>query len=87
MASYRVTGDTVTNPSSSTVATTTGGGATHVRVVATAGTVTGTVNDTNGAQLGEFYLHAAGDEITIRKDPTDTITSATSVAHPVSVGG
>ena len=45
------------------------------------------VNLADDTKIGEFYLHAAGDEIIISKDPTDEITSATSHAHAVSVGG
>jgi hypothetical protein len=82
MATFKILGDIVNDPSANNI-----GLATAVRIVATAGTVTGTVNLADNTKLGEFYLHTAGDEIVITKDPTDKITSATSHAHSVSVGG
>jgi len=82
MATFKILGDIVNDPSADNI-----GLATAVRIVATAGTVTGTVNLADNTKIGEFYLHNAGDEIVITKDPTDKITSATSHAHSVSVGG
>jgi len=82
MATFKILGDVVNDPSANNI-----GSATAVRVVATGGTVTGTVNLADNTKIGEFYLHAADDEITIIKDPTDKITAATSHAHAVSVGG
>jgi hypothetical protein len=82
MATFKILGDIVNDPSANNI-----GLATAVRIVATAGTVTGTVNLADNTKLGEFYLHTAGDEIVITKEPTDKITSATSHAHKVSVGG
>jgi phage-related protein len=82
MSTFKILGSFVNDPSANNI-----GSATTVRVVATGGTVTGTVNLADDTKIGEFYLHAAGDEITISKDPTDKITSATSHAHAVSVTG
>ena len=82
MSTFKILGDVVNDPSANNI-----GLATTVRVVATGGTVTGTVNLANNTKIGEFYLHAAGDEIIITKNPTEKITSATSHAHAVSVGG
>ena len=56
------------------------GNARFVRVVATAATNTLTVKDSAGATLGTAYLHAAGDEMTIEKAATDTITSSGAVS-------
>ena len=82
MATFKILGDVVNDPSANNI-----GGAKFVRIVATGGTVTGTVNLADNTKIGEFCLHAAGDEIIIAKDATDKITSATSHAHAVSVGG
>ena len=82
MSSFKILGDVVNDPSADNI-----GLATAVRVVSTAATVTGTVNLADNTKIGEFYLHVAGDEIIITKDPTDKITAATSHAHAVSVGG
>ena len=82
MSTFKILGSFVNDPSANNI-----GLATTVRIVATGGTVTGTVNLADDTKIGEFYLHAAGDKIVITKNPTEKITSATSHAHAVSVGG
>ena len=56
------------------------GKAHFVRITATAGTNTITVKDVDVNTLGTVYLHAAGDVITIEKDPTDTLSSSGAVS-------
>jgi hypothetical protein len=56
------------------------GNAHFVRITATAGTNTITVKDIDVNTLGTVYLHAAGDVITIEKDPTDTLSSSGAVS-------
>jgi hypothetical protein len=56
------------------------GKAHFVRITATAGTNTITVKDIDVNTLGTIYLHAAGDVITIEKDPTDTLSSSGAVS-------
>jgi len=56
------------------------GKAHFVRITATAGTNTITVKDIDVNTLGTVYLHAAGDVITIEKDPTDTLSSSGAVS-------
>jgi|TARA_B110001454_G_scaffold87778_1_gene84104 hypothetical protein len=73
MTTLIVKGVVVTNPSLNNI-----GKARFVRVVATAGTVTGEVRSLDSTVLGNFYLHAAGDSVIIEKAPDDKITSATS---------
>jgi|TARA_R110000796_G_scaffold21174_1_gene62448 hypothetical protein len=82
MSTFKILGSFVNDPSANNI-----GLATTVRVVSTAAAVTGTVNLADNTLIGNFYLHTAGDEITIVKDPTDEITAATSHVHAVSVGG
>ena len=73
---FIVKGDVVTNASANTFSN-----AHFVRVTATADT-TGTVLDTDGTQLGQFYLED-GDTIIIEKGTTDKITCPTSKASAV----
>jgi hypothetical protein len=56
------------------------GKAHFVRITTTAGTNTITVKDIDTNTLGTVYLHAAGDVITIEKDPTDTLSSSGAVS-------
>jgi hypothetical protein len=56
------------------------GRAHFVRITATAGTNTITVKDSDTNILGTVYLHAAGDVITIEKDPSETISSSGAVS-------
>jgi hypothetical protein len=56
------------------------GRAHFVRITATAGTNTITVKDSDTNILGTVYLHAAGDVITIEKDPGETISSSGAVS-------
>jgi hypothetical protein len=56
------------------------GRAQFVRVVATAGTNTITVKDSDGNTLGTVYLYAAGDVITIEKAPGDTLSTSGNVS-------
>ena len=56
------------------------GRAQFVRVIATAGTNTLTVKDSAGATKGTAYLHAAGDELTVEKVASDTISSSGAVS-------
>lgn len=51
-----------------------------IRVVATAGTNTLTVKDSGGTTKGTAYLHAAGDELTVEKLASDTLTSSGAVS-------
>ena len=61
-------GTVVTDPSYNNI-----GRAVFVRCVATAQS-TITVDSTDSTVLGEIYLHAAGDEVTIEKHPDDRLT-------------
>jgi uncharacterized membrane protein YdfJ with MMPL/SSD domain len=56
------------------------GNSQFVRVVATAATITITVKESGGTTLGTAYLHGAGDEITLEKSPTNTITTSGAVS-------
>ena len=56
------------------------GKAHFVRITTTAGTNTITVKDSDTNTLGTVYLHAAGDVITIEKDPSETISSSGTVS-------
>jgi hypothetical protein len=56
------------------------GKAHFVRITTTAGTNTITVKDIDTNTLGTVYLHAAGDVITIEKDPTETLSSTGAVS-------
>ncbi len=49
MATFKILGDVVNDPSANNI-----GSATAVRIVATGGTVTGTVNLADNTKLGEF---------------------------------
>ncbi len=64
----KVKGSVINNPNENNI-----GGAHFVHCVATGGTQTGVVKDSDDNTLGQFYLHAAGDSIVIEKAPTDTI--------------
>ena len=64
----KVKGSVINNQSDKNI-----GGAHFVHCVATGGTQTGVVKDSDDNTLGQFYLHAAGDSIVIEKAPTDTI--------------
>jgi len=67
----KVKGSVINNPDANNI-----GNAHFVHCVATAATQTGTVKNSGGTTLGQFYLHVAGDSIVIEKSPTDTITLA-----------
>ena len=73
---FIVKGDVVTNASSNNI-----GRANFVRVTAT-GDTTGTVLDSDDAQLGEFYLEN-GDTVILEKNPGDKVTCPTSKASAV----
>ena len=77
MATFKILGDVVNDPSANNI-----GLATAVRIVATAGTVTGTVNLADDTKIGEFYLEN-GDTVILEKAAGDKITCATSIGSAV----
>jgi len=73
---FIVKGDVVTNASADNFSR-----ANFVRITATSDT-TGTVDDSDDNQLGQFYLEN-GDTIIIEKNPGDKITCPTSKGSAV----
>ena len=71
MATYIAKGAIVTNPSANNI-----GSAQFVNCVATSTAQTVIIKDVDTNTLGEIYLHLAGDDVTIEKAPSDTITLA-----------
>jgi hypothetical protein len=71
MATYIAKGAIVTNPNANNI-----GSAQFVNCVATSAAQTVIVKDSDATTLGEIYLHLAGDDVTIEKAPSDTITLA-----------
>jgi len=57
-----------------------------VRIVATSNTTTIRVTGEDSTVLGEVYLHIAGQEITLEKDPGDYISVTTGAVKAHAIG-